>query len=244
MQVLPPVVAPPEEVIQRKHDPPGSDYRRFAPCLRWEFGFICPFCLTHEVDHVPLGVKGSGVFSAEHQVPQSVSSESIGRYANCIYCCRFCNRSRSTDPNMDEGGRTLLDPTRVCWSEHFVLRKDEICAVADDHDAQYTIDSYNVNGPRQLDARQVRREKIAAALAELRRLPTDIAELSAVIGQQDAQNAVIIVRHIANLKRTAEMLVEQLHREWPMVPRDASESCNCDAACQIPDVYAKQAIVP
>ena len=59
MKILPPQTKPPTSPIERRHRPRPvhgrQGYLKFRPCLRWDFGFTCPFCLMHESDFVRGG---------------------------------------------------------------------------------------------------------------------------------------------------------------------------------------------
>jgi hypothetical protein len=75
MKILPPVTRPWREQISRRHAPKvrrgNKGFRSYAPCLRWEFGFSCAFCLCHEADLAAYGAKGSGLLQVEHFFLQS-----------------------------------------------------------------------------------------------------------------------------------------------------------------------------
>ena len=75
MKILPPVTHPWSEKIVRRHTPRSlkgaKGYQAYRPCLRWEFGFSCAFCLVHEVDLAPYPIAGSGLTQVEHFIPKS-----------------------------------------------------------------------------------------------------------------------------------------------------------------------------
>src|SRR5437868_5698501 len=109
---LPPRTTPAKARLERRHAPPRAHYATYRACVRWEFGFSCAFCLTHEADLLDHGVEGTGLTSIEHRLPQShdESGGSINDYGNCFYACRFCNRARGVEALVDTDGRRLLDP--------------------------------------------------------------------------------------------------------------------------------------
>lgn len=245
-KILPPILHPPDAPLTRRHAPKASGekgYQRFAPCLSWEFGFVCPFCLLHEVDHVPRGARGTGVFSAEHRILQKDNQAEQNNYSNCIYCCRFCNRDRWTATLTDTQGRQLLDPTTTKWSAHFRVENDEVLPQQDDENAHYTCESYKPNQPRKLDARRVRREKVSGALAELRSHPSVVKRLNAIAARVDGADKTEILDHIERLRATRKKLINDLREEWPLVPKYAPKTCVCDAVDKlaVPDVYGQQA---
>ena len=44
-------------------------------------------------------------------------------FLDCLYSCRFCNHARANKP-VKSAGKTLLDPTKKIWSEHFENEDD------------------------------------------------------------------------------------------------------------------------
>ena len=90
---LPAVTLPPREAIKRRHAPKKAEweggYHAYLPCLRWEFGFTCAFCLLHERDFAPEGATRLGVFTIEHMIPQKIYSKAKNDYRNCFYACRY-----------------------------------------------------------------------------------------------------------------------------------------------------------
>ena len=109
MKILPPTTEPPPEPTRRRHEPAAGRYQTYRACLRWDFGFTCPFCLLHEADVVLHGAEGFGVFQIEHREPQhsEAGRELVDRYENVLYICVLCNRSRWDRPVQDAQGREL-----------------------------------------------------------------------------------------------------------------------------------------
>jgi hypothetical protein len=58
---LPPATHPWRRKIERQHLPIEGSYSSFRPCVRWEFGFSCAFCLLHEADVMLSGAEGWGL---------------------------------------------------------------------------------------------------------------------------------------------------------------------------------------
>ena len=146
MKLLPARTEPFGVPTERRHAPrPASSYSDYRHCLRWDFGFTCALCLTHEVDLFLGGAARWGVVTIEHVFLKNAKTGDpslANTYANCILACRLCNIARRDKPNVDASGRRLLDPTRTAWSKHFVIVDDELRpASAADRDAQYTAES-------------------------------------------------------------------------------------------------------
>src|SRR5215210_7160639 len=131
MRILPRRTRPFPVKLERRHTPRPTrgrrGYQAFRPCLRWEFGFTCAFCLAHESDLVEHGAEGTGLMTIEHFLPVSagktpVEAETLANdYGNCFYACRYCNGARIAAPVVDLRGRRLLNPCTHAWSEHFNL---------------------------------------------------------------------------------------------------------------------------
>lgn len=149
MRILPPQTQPPASPITRRHEPsPSRQWTLYRDCLRWDFGFTCPFCLLHEADLFGgAGGEGLGGMTTEHRIARSVDDSLAGDYSNCLLACRFCNRSRSNSPTR-LGDRRLLDPTQDAWADHFVVSGDEIVPVEKSTDASYRVVGRRWRRPR------------------------------------------------------------------------------------------------
>lgn len=245
MKIVPPSLNPWRTTIDRQHEPPPRrgryGYRHYRPCLRWEFGFTCAFCLCHESDFSPQGTEGLGITQIEHQVPVSRDEEGVNEYTNCFYICRLCNGARSAKPNFDpQSGRRLLDPCRDVWDEAFVLSGDEIKPRDGSGDAAYTHEAYDLNDPYKVGMRRYRRETIRERLEVLEREPAlheRLLEKARTSGDPE-------------FIEMAHELEGGLRRAWrdlglfPAIPRDAPCPCECgdDSLCRIPPVLEEQAL--
>lgn len=243
MKILPPVMRPWSARIDRRHSPPSTpgreSYRRFRQCLRWEFGFTCPFCLCHEADLALDCAEGSGLTQIEHWIPISSDPGRAGDYKNCFYICRYCNRARSAAPIAVEGGEgRLLSPCSDIWQESFSLAGDELEPRRDDTAAAYTLATYDLNDPRKTARRRRRRKVIRARLA--------------FIEQAERARERLLEKGIRNrepeLVDLAGLLEQALRRAWQdlerfrVVPADAQCPCACgdEELCEIPDVLREQ----
>mgnify|MGYP001050588417 CR=1 FL=1 len=69
MKLFPEWTELPTEPVRRMHAPSVQPkYRSYVDCLRWDFGFTCPFCLMHEPDL-------TSTFCVEHFEMQSTHPE-------------------------------------------------------------------------------------------------------------------------------------------------------------------------
>lgn len=230
MKILSPQTLPPREPTRRRHRPlPAKDWSRYRPCLRWDFGFTCPFCLLHEADFYG-GQPGEGLggTTVEHWAPRSSDPERKDDYENCLYACRFCNRSRSVTPILGEGAR-LLDPTGEAWADHFAATGDLLAPVAGDASASYTHRAYELDDPRKVVRRQLRREVLTDRLALLRFLGAEIEpllNLAAVLRTRNAKAFGEAMWEIRQLWKDARRAIRDLDR-FPAVPSDAPKACRC-----------------
>jgi len=223
MIVLPARTSPPDEPFEARHHPRAADgpggYRVYRSCLRWEFGFTCPYCLLHEADFAWSGAEGLGVFWIEHYHSISETADLSNDYKNCIYSCRFCNRARSALPVLDDLGRRLLNPRVDTWSDHFVRSKDHLQPRAGDTDAEYTCDAYDANDERKVFLRATRRDILEESLDLLE-------EGQEVIESLLREEDVDLLLAAAELRRyvhLARFIVER----FAAVPADAEVPCRC-----------------
>lgn len=212
-KILPAEASPPPVAIERRHAPKTAGgkkgYQRYRNCLRWDFGFTCPFCLQHEADIEPRGVEGTGNTTVEHRQLQKDEEDDTTRneYGNCLYACKYCNRDRHIADLVDTNGRVLLDPTQVVWSEHFELRNDQLVAVAGDPNADYTVESYKPNQPRKVTARRSRRKRITQALDNLagaRERERQLIEIAS--RQKNVDDRRTLIQHARALRSAREQL--------------------------------------
>jgi len=252
MKILPPILQPPNLPIRHRHTPPpigGAGrfgYQAFRRCIRWDFGFTCPFCLLHESDFVGGGgAERTGITSIEHQIPVSKDASLTNRYSNCLYACRFCNRARSNTP-VTQAGRTLLNPSEVSWSTYFRITNDVIVLRTYDQNAEFTLATYDLQDPTKTERRRLRRELISDRLALLEQGPTDEATLL-----QTASECLIANPHraqtllaIANRLRHQMRLARQDLSRFVGVPVDAPTACRRNTVKNhaIPEVLDRQLI--
>jgi hypothetical protein len=247
MRILPPVIKPPLGPIIRRHKPrPATGqfgYRAYRPCLRWDFGFTCPYCLLHEVDFLRCGrAEGSGLTTAEHLILRSVAPERINDYDNCLYCCRYCNTARSTRP-VEAYGCRLLDPTHDSWATYFSAENDCLLPRANDPNAQYTHESYDLDDPRKVAMRHFRRMLIENHLGFLQRglaLRARLLELAE--SRQDSPEVVFVLLRSARELRHAMLHAIDDLKGYPVVPFDAALRCRCETAdhCCLPPYLQNQ----
>lgn len=243
MRILPPTLKPWRAKIDRRHSPPVASgpqgYREYRQCLRWEFGFTCPFCLCHETDLAVDGAEGTGLTHIEHWIPVSHDEARINEYTNCFYICRYCNNSRGARPVAQAGGDgRLLNPCDDVWAGSFSLNGDEIQPRRGDPAAFYTLAVYDLNDPRKVRRRKRRRTAIGERL--------DFIERAWTLREGLLEKAMRTLD--PELVDVAGLLDEQLRRAWQdleqfqPVPRDAVCPCACGdtGLCQLPRVLEEQ----
>lgn len=239
MKILSPATAPWRSRIERRHEPRPLaglyGYREYRPCLRWEFGFSCAFCLCHEADLSPYGRRTE----VEHFVPVSHDQEQENNYFNCFLVCPFCNQSRGAAPNQDPAGPgRLLNPCEEAWREFFYLREDQILPREENADAVYTRNTYDLNDPRKVKMRELRRLTISAGAAHRSRFQELHARLLAKAKKTSEPELVDMAEKLWELRKPVE---ENLAR-FQAVPWNADTSCRCGHTRHhsLPDVLEEQ----
>jgi len=228
LEVLPPKTEPWQTPTERRHTPkmPSRErgYRDFRPCLRWEFGFSCAFCLTHETDFSEHEVEGWGVTGVEHYIPVSEAPEKENDYSNCYYACRFCNIARGSRP-VHDGRQRLLDPCRDAWADHFVLHDDQILPRDTSPDAAYTHQAFDLDDERKVTMRRSRRETITECLAIVTRHDTLQSQLLLRLSQE----------RDPLLSELSEELWEKFLWAWQDLVRFAPVPASADPVCSCGD---------
>jgi HNH endonuclease len=169
-----------------------------------------------------------GGTTVEHTIPRSEDVSKANAYDNCLYACRFCNRSRSAKPVWHQGIR-LLDPTRDAWGAHFWISGDKLLAVRGDAEAEYTNDAYELNDPRKVVRRRLRRELLTDRLRLLVRLKGEIAELlrlADVIRRRDLRRFGEVLQQIKAIQADSRRALGDLRR-YSAIPVDAPLTCHC-----------------
>lgn len=245
MKILPPVTQPWRTRIARRHDPPAGRgrraYRRYRQCLRWEFGFTCAFCLCHEADLILHGVEGSGETGIEHHVPVSHGEAAVHEYRTCFYACRYCNQDRAAQANVDpQSGARLLNPCDDPWADHFRATNDKLMPRGNDLDALYTHRVYNLDHPRKVRMRRLRRKAVRELLQLLLKGPQLHARL---LERAVAEADPALIEEAQLLALVLRRAGEDLER-FKIVPFDAKRPCICsdEAPCTLPQLLAEQAI--
>jgi hypothetical protein len=242
MNLLPRATHPWSQRLARRHAPRQAagqrGWRSYGRCLRWEFGFSCAFCLTHEAD--VSGVLGSEYMQTEHFILKSQHPGGKNLYANCFYSCTSCNRKRHKKPNVDFHGRRLLNPCDDVWQLFFTSIEDELRPLC--HDALYTAWAYDLNHPCKVKLRENRREAIAESFAVYEAMQGGILDrLLERFGDTHDPELVIACRALTQRSREA---VRELKR-WDAVPENADTECRCEdspAHCLLPAVLEEQTI--
>jgi hypothetical protein len=238
MRILPRRTRPFRVKLDRRHTPRLTrgrrGYQALRPCLRWEFGFTCAFCLAHESDLAEHGAEGTGLMTIEHFSPASAANSPaevealVNDYRNCFYACRYCNGSRNAAPEVDRRGRKLLNPCSHAWGEHFILSDDDrLLPVPGDLDAEYTAEAYDLNEARKLEMRRSRRQRTDESLALIDQGPglLDALLASSMRLGPGARSAALLMA--AESLRKAMLNAEQSLMRHAAIPEDADIECRC-----------------
>jgi 5-methylcytosine-specific restriction endonuclease McrA len=232
--ILPATTIPPASPTVRRHAPreatSARGYGAYRDCLRWEFAFCCPFCLSHERDLMAgRPIDGTGLMSIEHRQPRSSAAgrARVNDYRNCFLACRYCNGARGTTPVHANDGSRLLDPCVDAWGDHFQAADDRLHPQT--NDGTYTEQTYDINEPRRVGMRAWRRELVAECLAVL----TDAPLLHARLLERIEASMDTSAAPVTDLIDIARLLHERVKRaradlsKLRGVPSDAPSSCRC-----------------
>jgi hypothetical protein len=238
MKILPLVTEPWSSKIARRHDPqPAASHHEYLPCLRWEFGFSCVFCLCHEADLSSYGRRTE----IEHLIPVSHDNSQKNIYSNCCLICPFCNRSRSAAPiDNPLGEGRLLNPCEVAWQDVFILEGNELQPREESSDAAYTRDTYDFNEPRKMRMRQLRREAIEAFSEFQGRFRELQVRLLAKAKKNSDPELVDVAQEMQNLRGP---IAKELAR-FQAIPWNADQFCRCGDTenHSLPDVLDQQTL--
>lgn len=239
--LLPARTRAPTTLIERRHAPAVLGFERFRPCLRWEFGFTCSFCLVHEADLTEHGIERSGLTWIEHHVPRAARPDLADSYPNCFYSCRFCNQARHARPNTDSLGRRILEPCSSSWGEHFDHDGDRLMPLTGD--GEYTYEAYDLDDPRKRMMRAERADLIANALRVLTEVPGREAALLALAETADEDVRYQLVEAAHELRDSLRRALADLSR-FRAIPKDADASCQCphEGRCVLPPHVADACI--
>lgn len=228
MKSLPYKTQPPRTPFPRDHAPPQAEgrfgYRKYKPCLRWEFGFTCAFCLVHECDLSRVQTRNLGRWWIEHFELASASPERVNDYENCYYCCDMCNAARASHPARTESGN-LLDPCSVSWNSHFELEDCVLRCSPADADAVYTERIYDLNALDKVRFRTIRKshyERYWTLLLNFMAILRRLARVYAKTLEQEVLNEMRTLQ--GSLRDFWEDMVEQ----YPAIPLSAPDRCACD----------------
>ena len=229
IRTLPSRLSLPATPTQRRHNPPPASasprgYEVYRPCLRWEFGFTCAFCLLHEVQIAPEGASGSRRFSIEHLELKKDRDDLVNRYDNVVYACSRCNDARRIWARQAEDGRRLLDPCRDAWASHFVMDDNEIRGVTEH--GTYTEQAYDLNDPVKTGLRADLYDAVDEALEVLDQAPAWIDELMTDLpdlAPASQQKRLEIVAQLHRNLRRARGVLQALQ----VIPADRDDACRC-----------------
>lgn len=241
MELLPLRTQPPQTPTYRRHNPSylarKGGYQEYKPCLRWDFGFICAFCLLHEVDICPQGTSGLPVFSAEHLELQSTDDQKANDYGNVVYACSFCNTARRSKPRVTPEAR-LLDPTKDVWAQHFRNQENYLVPQEHDADAIYTHEAYDLDDDRKVARRETRYETLSANVKIIKEGSAFLKELFDRVGKNPDKFFIETTRQLrASILQALKNL-----EPYAAIPKDAPTQCRCRTRDMhsLPEEFAKQ----
>jgi hypothetical protein len=228
MNTLQPAPPPWSICVQRRHAPAKAGglhgYRKYRPCLRWDFAFSCGFCMAHEADLCHAGALGSGMFEVEHFHTQSAFPQLKNDFDNCFNACRYCNRARGSLEAETSDGRRLLNPCTDVWSDFFQRVGDELLPVPGDPNAAYTCETYQLNEPIKLKMRSLRRMTIEECVEVLRDGQTLHDELTSKWLEQRDELLIVAAQKLNESRRMAMRVLTS----FAGIPEDAHVACRCD----------------
>lgn len=242
MDILPSQIELPHVEFGRNHAPkpdPANDYRTFRSCLRWEFGFLCPFCLLHESDLSRQGVEGWGLIQIEHL--QSQSAQGAHTYSNCSLICSLCNNTRNNKPRNTFAAR-LLDPSIDAWAAHFEIQNDTLVPNDGDKDAVYTEKVYALNDRRKIKLRRHRRENIDKWLSQIKIHNNRKDKLLPMLSNIKDTELVKLIKESLNV--CSEEIEERKRclAQYCAIPLDADDPCRCKVTLFLPPELRRQLI--
>lgn len=248
MNILPPVIQPPNAVLSRRHSPRhATRYQDYRACLLWETGFTCPFCLLPDAAFMAMGTSRFGILQIEHLEPQSVgSAASITQYDNLILICALCNRARSALPLTSPKGQNLLNPFQRVWGDLFQIADDQVQPRdALDRDALYTHKCYRLGDQSKTGIRKRQREVISKNLTLLEELTIEIRRLRAQLTESNKEGVEQQSKSLRVLQSARSECLLRL-QEWKAIPSDAPSACRCPdtsaSRFEFPEYLKKQLI--
>ena len=188
-------------VVRKQKPPVPTDYRKYKPYLRLDFGSRCAYC------HIPEVRYGSpGNYSVDHFRPKSRPEFQRFRclYANLFYACMDCNRIKgNTWPTrqLQNLGFRFLNPCRDNMANHWTVDETGLM-IPKTLPAEYMIARLNLN--RRLLC-EWRRDK-----SDLAARIQDLSQSIALTGNdRDLKNALTRV-----LNRLSKQLLEEFADYW------------------------------
>lgn len=230
MRIIKATIKPYSELLVRKHSPTGMSYSDYKNCLRWDFGFICPYCLRHESDLAEFGAGKANAIWLEHHQRQQERPDLINDYDNLLFCCRECNQNRARAPQ-EKDGAVLLRPDRTKWSTVFTISGTTIVPVDGSESSQYTHSTYKPNRPVKQRSRELRRGVVEKGLEILKNGPELLRLLRSAARKNPEKRREFMFQ--VNFHR--QHLVDQWDnlKRYKAVPIDAPSTCHCAAQAEV-----------
>jgi uncharacterized protein (TIGR02646 family) len=144
-------------VVRKQRPPALTDYKKYKPYLRRDFGRRCAYC------HIPESRYGTpGNYAVDHFRPKSVPefSKLVCRYSNLFYACRDCNLYKgSTWPSKAERtlGCRFLNPCAIDPAGQWIVAEDGTLTPGTPA-AQYMVEQLRLNRESLRDWRRDKEE--------------------------------------------------------------------------------------
>jgi hypothetical protein len=186
----------PENRHSRSQKPDSfSDYRRYKPYLRTEFGRQCVYC------RMPDGAQGKAAFGVDHYRPASRFPDLLCTYANLFYSCNVCNRLKRDfwpDEQKWTNGLFLPNPCDHLMSEHLQYTGASVLPAS--RAGELAIDLLLLNDESVIGYREFILRSIERCLAEEQMILATLLDLEARLTEAQGAQLAGISLDIAGLK--------------------------------------------
>lgn len=123
----------------------------------------------------------------------------------------------------------VKDPTKESWAAAFVVEGDRLKPISDNPNAEYTHRMYQLDDPRKVERRRLRRELITDRLRLLAQWESEIVavlQAAAFLLHRDPRRLGEILEEVRDLRASARRAFQDLRR-YAAIPTDAPRSCRC-----------------
>lgn len=194
---------------------PGSfsNYRRYKPFLRTEFGRRCVYC------RLPDGLKGEDAFGVDHYRPVSRFPGLVCEYENLFYACNSCNSNKNDFwPSSLQWAEAsfLPNPCDHRMAEHLRFEGSRVEPLT--ATGRFAIELLQLNDPVEIQARDFVLRLIDRCLREWDILQSLLAQVEArITASQDLERRWLLADRSA-LQVEVQGLRDDLERLTGSVP--------------------------